>query len=646
MTPFVLDKDDNMTDEYFRAPADCIQGKMQHPIALANDSRNNALARSVGMNFALRYTPIVGLVVNGNASFSLNTSNTKQFLPASATAGSWQNAESYNYGNDLSSNRNRIYVSLNSNYTKFFNEREHEVTAAFTFNANDASSGSYSAYTGNNPSIDLSDPGANGKIVGIGAGKSQNRDVAFVGTLFYSYKMRYKINALIRTEASSVTGRNSRWGTFPNVNFQWEAANEKFAKGWKSWLADLRFRASWGRSGNSPTGSSTYAGTFEALTQGYVDLTAIKPSSMQLDKLKWEITDQWNVGLNFGILGDNIHMDMEYYIKTTNDLLQKNMKIQSSTGYDKVPYFNDGRMRNEGWEISLTARNIVKYGGFRLSADFNISRNRNTVLELPMTMEFTSPEVKNGSYANKIIEDRPVGSFFGFRYLGVYQNFDETIARDKYGNVIKDAEGKNVTTRISGTHQQRPGDAKYYDVNYDGIIDKYDIMYLGNSMPLFNGGGSVTLEYKGIRLRSSLAYRIGQSVINRARMNAEMMVNADNQSTSVLRRWRNEGDDTEIPRALWNKGYNSLGSDRYVEKASFVKIKDITLSYRFPKNVAERMYLRGLYVYLTSYDPFAFTNYKGQDPEVGLPSGYNNLAEDNSLSPRPRKFALGLTIDF
>lgn len=644
MSPFVLDKDGNMTDEYFRAPADCIQGKMRHPIALAYDSRNNMLSRNVGMNYSLRYTPLPQLVVQGDVSFSLGTSGTKQFLPASATAASWSKPDEYNYGVETSSNNNKIYVNLNVNYTKRLGD--HTITGAATFQGSDASNGSYSARTGNNPSIDLSDPSANGRILGFGTSTSQNRDVAFLGTLFYSYKNKYNINGFLRSDASSVTGRNSRWGTFPNVNFQWNLGEENFIGNWDSWLSELRLRASWGRSGRSPQGSSTYAGTFEAIENGYVDMGAIKPNSMQLDKLKWEKNMQWNYGFNFGALNNDIYVEAEYYIKTTSDLLQQGMKIQSSTGYETVPWFNDGKIRNQGWEVLVRVNNIVKYAGFRLSGDFNISRNRNVVLELPMSMEYTSPKIANGVYANKVVQDRPVGSFYGFRYLGVYQNYDETIARDKFGNVIKNSEGENVTTKIAGTHQQRPGDARYYDVNYDGVIDKYDIMYLGNSMPLMIGGGSLSLEYQGIRLRSSVAFRIGQSVINMARLNAETMSNADNQSTSVLRRWRNEGDDTDIPRALWGTSYNSLGSDRYVERASFMKVKDITLSYQIPKKFVEKLGLRKLYVYLTSYNPFMVTNYKGQDPEVGTPSSFSSLVMDNSLSPSPRRFAFGLTLDF
>ena len=415
-----------------------------------------------------------------------------------------------------------------------------------------------------------------------------------------------------------------------------------------TWLSDLTLRGSWGYTLNGAHGTNTYGGVYEASSEQYIDMGALAPASMRLDNVDYEKIYQWNVGLEVSILDDRLRLTTNYYVKTTKDLLQKDMNIPISTGYRKVGWFNDGSLENKGWEASLSGTRLLgnTSRGWNINFNVNISRNKNVVLDLPASKEYQGVEVYNGKYANKIVEGRPLGAFYGFDYLGVYQNFDETVATDANGNVIKDIKGDNVVTAINGFHKQRPGDAEYRDLNYDGVIDKYDVIYLGNSMPILNGGGGLTITWKDLSFRTGVHFRIGQSVINQARFNTESMTGQSNQSSAVLRRWRYEGDPTDVPRAVWGQNYNSLGSNRFVEDASFMKIKDLTLTYKFPKYLVERVGLNGARLVLTCYDPFTFTGYKGQDPEVGIPSGFDNLAMDNSMSPRPRTFAAGLTINF
>lgn len=644
LTPFILDENGGFTDEYFNQPTNSVQGPLYNPVALANDAINKSIYRNAGVNFDISYDISKDLRFVGLVAFTINSNSSKLFMPVSATGASMED-DDYNKTGDFKNYSNSLYLNVGFNYRKSINEN-HFIHASTRFQAQDNSGGNYSSNSKGNSSPKLADPASSGVLAGLGAGSWQARSVAFVTSVLYTYKNRVNLNIAFRTDGSSKAGRSSRWGTFPSINGSWYMQREPFMERFKDWLYEFKPRFGWGISGISPSGSSTYAGTYEALNSNYVDLTAIRPNSIQLNKLRWEMLSSYNYGLDIGVLNDKYHLTLEYYVKTTTDLLQRNMAIQSTTGYSTIPWFNDGSLRNQGWEVYFRANNFIKSGDFRVSMNFNISRNRNTVLDLPMNLEHVSPNVKNGAYINKIMENRPLGSFFGFRYLGVYQNFDETIARDKFGNVIKDTEGKNITTKINGKFRQRPGDAKYYDVNYDGIIDKYDVVYLGNSQPIVMGGGSVTFFYKSLSLRTSVAYRIGQSVINRALLNAESMSGGDNQSRSVLRRWRYEGDATEIPRALWGENYNTLGSDRYVQKASFLKFKDITIAYRFDKSFVKKLNLTGIYVYLTSYDPFTLTSYKGQDPEVGIPGNFYSLAEDNSLSPRARRFAFGITVDF
>ena len=339
-------------------------------------------------------------------------------------------------------------------------------------------------------------------------------------------------------------------------------------------------------------------------------------------------------------------MAFEYYIKTTHDLLQQNMKIQSTTGYSTIPWFNDGSIQNKGWELYLRGNSVVKIGDFRVNLDFNISRNRNKIMELPSNKNFTNYDnVSNGKYATSVQIGNPLGSFYGYQFLGVYQNEEQTIARDGAGQYISDLSGNPVYMKVRD-YQMRPGDAIYADINHDGVIDEYDIVYLGNAMPTLNGGFGLTLRYGNLRLKPFFQFRTGQSLINRMRINSESMYGKNNQSQAVLKRWRHEGDDTDIPRALWQTGYNYLGSDRFVEDASFVRLKNITLSYSLPKSWLRKLGFTRCDVYITGYDLFTWTKYTGQDPEVSPKTGLHELTEDNSATPRQKRLAIGLTIDF
>ncbi|HLW20369.1 MAG TPA: hypothetical protein VKX33_08600, partial [Cyclobacteriaceae bacterium] len=213
---------------------------------------------------------------------------------------------------------------------------------------------------------------------------------------------------------------------------------------------------------------------------------------------------------------------------------------------------------------------------------------------------------------------------------------------------LLDISGEPVPMR-NGGERVFPGDARYKDVNGDGVIDQYDIVYLGNSMPLVTGGGGLTLRYKNVSMSAFLHGRAGQKAVNQTRIDTENMFGVQNQSTAVLRRWRHEGDQTDIPRALYNKGYNYLGSDRFVEDASFLRLKTLTLKYSLPRKFLDRYGVERVDAYTTMYDLFTWTSYTGQDPEVPLSrdDGVAYLiAKDKSYTPKPVRIAFGLNLNF
>ncbi|MGL5682410.1 MAG: SusC/RagA family TonB-linked outer membrane protein [Marinifilaceae bacterium] len=642
LSPFILDENGVMTSEYFLQPDDCIQGRGEHPIAMAKDSYSKFNNRNAKINFNLFYNPFKRFHIDGVVSMNFDSNHSKGFLPASVIRPIWtsgdynKSTESRNYGMNL-------YVAANARYS--LNIKKSSFNFSVRGDMQNNNNGAINTTSSGNAGLALSDPSVGGIIRGMGGSSSEYRALSVAGAFQYSYDGKYNFDINARSDGNSSSGRNARWGVSPAIGVNYRVEKEPFMKN-ISWINEFTLRSNYGYTLRGPSGSTTYAGIFQALDQEYMDMGAMVPTSVQLDNVDWEKVYTFNVSYFGAFFNHKLTVDLNYYIKTTKDLLQQNMSVPSSSGFSTIAWFNDGQIENRGWESSIQLNNLISNSPWNCTFRVNVSRNRNVVLDLPASLEYQKPTIANGAYANKIVEGRPLGAFYGFDYQGVYQNIDETVARDRNGNVIKDVEGNNVITHINGTHRQRPGDAKYRDLNYDGVIDKYDIIYLGNSMPILNGGGFAQVSYKALSLRTSFHFRIGQSVINRTRHNTEGMSNASNQSGAVLRRWRYEGDDTDIPRALWGTNYNSLGSNRFVENASFAKIKDITLTYRFPKRFVQSLGLNGIRTVLTCYDPFTFTSYKGQDPEVGIPGGFHNLAEDNSMSPRSRRFAFSISVNF
>jgi hypothetical protein len=316
-------------------------------------------------------------------------------------------------------------------------------------------------------------------------------------------------------------------------------------------------------------------------------------------------------------------------------------------------------MDNDGYEINLFTNNLIKVGGLGIDLNFNISNSFNTIIDLDdaiLAEKNAEYNYTNGTYLTHFEEGHSYGSIYGFRYKGVYK-FDEYIpglqddapvAKDAQGRVLVDEYNKPLPMTFAyGTTSQytfRGGDAIYEDINHDGSIDELDIVYLGNSNPLFNGGFGTTMRYKNFTCVMFFNFRLGNKVINAARMNAENMYGYDNQSVAVNWRWRKDGDETDIPRALYRYGYNWLGSDRFVEDGSFLRFKYLQLNYNVPSAKLKRYNLNRMSVYLNFNNLAVFTKYTGVDPEVGY--GGMGISTDNNKTPRPKDVTLNLTLGF
>ncbi len=656
-SPYLINDDGTRSDSYF-TPNSNFQGSYTglgkgnwNPVAMANESYKNTRERNEKMTINWEYkVPFKDharqLKYEGWVSLNMKTSATKLFVPQEAT-GVILTSSLSNYSSESSSDAMSLQTQNKIMYTQTLAEKHSIVaTALVRTTANNSASASSSTY--GNVSLNLSDPIVGSVVSSAGSGDSQSRKVQFTELVNYTYDNRYVLNATFTQEGNSSMGKENRFGVFPAFGASWNVDREHWFDD-VDWMTIGKVRASLGWSGNPPTGAYSYLGAYNTLGT-YMNLNALYPSRIQLDKLKWESTREWDLGLDFRIF-DRFGMTFDYYDKYTSDCLMSKVSIPSTSGYSQLAYLNSGEVSNKGYELRFDF-DIFRNKMWYIKGSVNGSRNINKIEKIPINYTEESYTFNNGNYAVRIVEGDPVGSFYGYRYKGVYQNTEDTYAIDASGNIMRDFNGEVVSMR-NGKERVYPGDAKYEDINHDGVINEQDIVYLGNSNPTFIGGGNFSVKYGNPNAKAGVFtfsmncnFRIGQKVINQARMSLESMYGTSNQSTAVLSRWRKEGDKTDIPRALYGMGYNYLGSDRFVEDASYCRIKTLSLAWTMPKRMTKNLHINSFQFFVTGYDLFTFTNYSGQNPEVSLPSTSTALVKDSSKSPVTKRYACGINLSF
>ena len=666
------DANGNNTGNYFNIPITSSlnkdQKELQNPVALANLAKNQLLSFRILPTFRLQYDLVDPqkqmLRFNSYVSFDINNNKTNMFLPQEVSNLSW-NDKNVNRAENYDTESLTIYTDNNLAWQPKFDNTDHSLLLYGSFQLNAGNYQSQSIISYSLPSGEAIDATNFGYLADAGTGHTKYRSVAWMARGHYAYKARYIIDGTIRRDGSTKFGANNKYGNFPGLSLKWITSDEPFMKNTKHWLSMLALRPAWGISGNQP--GSEYLHYSRYGTYGsYIDMTAIKPVSLQLSNLKWETTSSFNYGFDLGLFDDKYIFDVNFYNKHTKDLLFPNVPITSASGFSSLSYINGGIMNNDGWEVNFYANKFIKSGDFSVDFKFNLSNYKNTLVDLNETLlsninkDFDYGNA-NGTYLTRIQKGNSFGSIYGFKYKGVYQYDDyiagkqesAPVARDAKGNVMVDQNGKAKAMYFNyygkggqNPYQFRGGDAIYEDVNHDGSIDELDIVYLGNSNPKLNGGFGPTFRYKNLTCNLFFNFRWGNKIVNSARMNAENMYYDNNQSVAVNWRWLKDGDITNMPRALYKYGYNWLGSDRYVEDGSFLRFKYLTFNYSVPSKALKKYKINKVNVYLTFNNLFVLTKYTGVDPEVGYGSITSNggLSIDGSSTPRSKDFTMGVSI--
>ena len=641
-----------------------------NPVALAHEAKSHETSYNIEPEFKLRYNLLglsamqTQLAYEGKVVFNIFNRYEDTFMPLSLSTTGWNDTEG-KQSNRTTANSSKSFGVTTTHtltFTPVFKNKDHSMMMMLRGQLTSGKSNSQSTVEWGLPSGSIISPSAPGIIDGLSTGSGQWRSIYFTYSAHYAYKGKYIADFSVRRDGSTKFGSDQRWGNFPAFSIRWNIHKEKFMSEHLPWISTLSVRPGWGIVGKQPGAEYLYFSKY-ANGNGYMNDRSIYPQNIQLKNLKWEQKETFNIGVDYGFFNERITGNVEFYRQYTTDLLMGNRGIPTSSGYSSLSYQNVGDMKNIGWEFNINGNRIIKAGKF--SVDFNITfaNNRNEITAMDETclaslnQEFNR---SNGSYLSRVELKTAMGSIYGFRYKGVYQYSDYTpeeikgvsgpnapVARDKDGNVILDE--NNMTKPMmfcagSVNYEFRGGDAIYDDVNHDGQINELDIVYLGSSLPKFTGGFGFKLNFGRLTWNNKFNFRYGNKIINAARMEVEKMYDNNNQSRAVNWRWRVEGDVTEIPRALRQTGYNWLGSDRFVEDGSFIRLNYSQLSYALNQKIIKRLGLQQVSFYLSANNLFCLTKYSGADPEVGY--GSMGVVTDGAKTPRSKSFTGGITIMF
>ncbi|MBC7889740.1 MAG: SusC/RagA family TonB-linked outer membrane protein [Ferruginibacter sp.] len=654
MSIFEYDELGNLSPNYF-SPASNIQGQYSYiynPVAMATQAKFDVIGERVVPRFQINYAILKDVLrASFDVQFDINNTKNSSFLPQIATGR--PNTETvvnraYDGDIDLFS----VTTRTNLAFTPKMKNDRHNFSTSLNIFTSDFRAVNQEIMTSNTASSLLVDPSApsrtqNQELAAVSR-VSQTRTVGAVVILDYGFSDKYFFQTSLRGDGNSRFGPDYKYGLFPGASMRWRVSGENFLKKVKK-LDDLSFRASYAQSGNAPRYDYTFYNTYSTYPWSYLGQSGVIPSTMELKNLKWETVHGMNVGMNVSLNNGRVRADIDVYRNRTKNLFFDGLQISSVSGFNSVN-MNVGTMDNQGWEFALWTT-PYKNKNWTVAFNFNISQNQNIIREISEFYPSTRGDVgRNGEYMRLLQVDNPFGSFYGYKFKGVYTDKEATIAKSASGKPITGPNGQIVYTRFNYPtvdYTFQAGDAMYEDINNDGNINYMDVVYLGNSNPKFTGGFGPVITFKKFTLSTFFSYRYGYEVVNGTQMSTSSMSGFDNQSTAVLRRWRKPGDVTDIPRGIIAGGYNWLGSDRYVEDASFLRFRTATARYSFDKKILEKLKMKTLSAYVTAENLVTWTKYTGQDPEVSSRgSDPFRVATDNSMTPPSRTFTLGLVAGF
>ncbi|MEH0153396.1 TonB-dependent receptor [Limibacter armeniacum] len=494
---------------------------------------------------------------------------------------------------------------------------------------------------------------------------------SYFGRFNYGFKDKYLATFTLRADGSSKFGPENKWGYFPSGSIAWRVKNEPFMQSLDA-VEDLKLRLGYGEVGNQAIGNYLYGSAMVTLNTPFG--TAYRMNNIANPSLKWESTVQYNLGVDLSLFSGRATLTVDLYDKQTKDMLLQ-LSVPSylgGTGWDDIsaPYGNVGSLQNRGIEVALATVNYDK-NDFTWSSNFNISVNRNEVLDLA---DNSKPYFKNLYWysefqtATMTKVGQPIGVFYGYVTEGLFKDREDIInhavqVKQDGSETDEKPNGVNLVDKTSGVWV---GDVKFKDLNGDGIINTDDQTIIGNPNPDFTFGFNNNFRYKGFDLSIFLSGAYGGDILNYSRVMIEGQTSLyNNQSAEVNNRARYQYSDpsaahddqyavslanpeTTIPRFTTNDvNRNNRMSDRFIEDGSYLRIQNVKLAYTFPAAMTRRFMVQKLRLYSSIQNLYTFTNYSGYDPEIGA-FNQNPLMQNVDMGryPTPRVYTLGIDVEF
>ena len=639
-----------------------------NPVALAMMDEILLKRKKLSGNIYAELTPIKHITWRTELGFDMGESDANRYKPM-IDLGGWVRSQ-----NSISYQKNSNYFWQLKNYLTYANQwGKHSVTAMV---GQECWESRWNYLSGSNtdlPSDEVHNVALATGTPAISSGFGSSSMASFFTRETYNYGDRYLGTYTYRYDGSSNFGPKNRWAGFHSVALAWRFSNEKFFEPVKKVIDNGKLRLGWGQTGNSSIGSYAWGAAIirmpSALGMGF------RPSNIPNTSIRWESQEQYNVGLDLGFFNGRLNLTVDAYYKKSDDMLMS-MQLPSYMGTQgngssklNAPKGNYGSIENKGLEITLDAHPI-QLKNFSWDSNFQISFNKNKLLSLSDTENATL--VGYGQWGDVVCVSeigKPLYNFYGYKVEGVYKDLDDIQNSAKPAKYPSDgvfSRGNTVWV----------GDIKYKDVDENGVIDERDRTDIGSPLPKFTFGWTNTFRYKNLDLSIFLNGSYGNKVMNYNSLTLTHMNSTwTNQLQSVVsKRARLEPIDPTIVYADGSKWYDHIDnvrvknpgtkiphtsindpndndriSDRYVEDGSFLRIKNITLGYTFPKALLNKAKIENLRVYVNIQNLYTFTKYTGYDPEVGASTQDSTgltYGLDNGRYPSPAMYSFGLNITF
>lgn len=639
-----------------------------NPVALAMMDEILLKRKKLSGNIYAELTPVKHITWRTELGFDMGESDANRYKPM-VDLGGWVRSQ-----NSISYQKNSNYFWQLKNYLTYANQwGKHSVTAMV---GQECWESRWNYLSGSNtdlPSDEVHNVALATGTPSISSGFGSSAMASFFTRETYNYGDRYLGTYTYRYDGSSNFGPKNRWVGFHSVALAWRFSNEKFFEPVKKVIDNGKLRLGWGQTGNSSIGSYAWGAAItrmpSALGMGF------RPSNIPNTSIRWESQEQYNVGLDLGFFNGRLNLTVDAYYKKSDDMLMS-MQLPSYMGTQgngssklQAPKGNYGSIENKGLEITLDAH-PVQLKNFSWDSNFQISFNKNKLLSLSDTENATL--VGYGQWGDVVCVSeigKPLYNFYGYKVEGVYKDLDDIQNSAKPAKYPSDgvfSRGNTVWV----------GDIKYKDVDENGIIDERDRTDIGSPLPKFTFGWTNTFRYKNLDLSIFLNGSYGNKVMNYNSLTLTHMNSTwTNQLQSVVsKRARLEPIDPTIVYADGSKWFDHIDnvrvknpgtkiphtsindpndndriSDRYVEDGSFLRIKNITLGYTFPKALLNKAKIENLRVYVNIQNLYTFTKYTGYDPEVGASTQDSSgltYGLDNGRYPSPAMYSFGLNITF